>query len=92
MLRATPPDAANRRPDMPHKRRRGSDPIRDTVVVETSDGARLRCAISIVGRDDEPRWMILDAKGEQYVGPVVTTDRTPEGIRRLIEEWWETRG
>jgi hypothetical protein len=76
---------------MPHKRRRGNDSIRDTIVVETSDGARLRCSISMIGRETEPRWMILDLKGEQYVGPVVTMDRTPEGIRRLIDRWWTAR-
>jgi hypothetical protein len=32
--------------------------------------------------------MLLDTKGEQFVGPVATPDRTPEGIRQLVDEWW----
>jgi hypothetical protein len=73
---------------MPQKRRRSTDPIRDVVVVETSDGTRLRCSLTAVGRGAEPRWMLLDAKGRQFVGPIATPDRTPEGVRRLVEEWW----
>lgn len=76
---------------MTHRRRRKSDPIRETVVVETSDGTRLRCSVAAIGRGTEPRWMILDAKGEQFVGPVVTTDRSQEAVRRLIDEWWTGR-
>ncbi|HEY4304868.1 MAG TPA: hypothetical protein VGM82_10400 [Gemmatimonadaceae bacterium] len=73
---------------MPQKRRRATDPIRDMAVVETSDGTRLRCSLTAVGRGAEPRWMLLDTKGEQFVGPVATPDRTPEGIRQLVDEWW----
>jgi hypothetical protein len=76
---------------MTHRRRRRSDPIRETVVVETSDGMRLRCSVAAIGRGTEPRWMILDAKGEQFVGPVVTTDRSEEAVRRLIDAWWMGR-
>lgn len=73
---------------MPQKRRRSTDPIRDTVIIDTSDGTRLRCSLTAVGRGVEPRWMLLDAKGEQFVGPVADSDRTPEGIRRLVDAWW----
>jgi len=73
---------------MPQKRRRNTDPIRDMVVIETSDGTRLRASLTAVGRGSEPRWMLLDAKGQQFVGPIATSDRTPEGIRRLVDEWW----
>jgi hypothetical protein len=73
---------------MPQKRRRSTDPVRDMVVIETSDGTKLRCSLTAVGRGAEPRWMLLDAKGQQFVGPVATTDRSPEGIRRQIDEWW----
>jgi hypothetical protein len=76
---------------MTHRRRRKSDPIRETVVVETSDGTRLRCSVAAIGRGTEPRWMILDAKGEQFVGPVVTTDRSQEAVRHLIDDWWMDR-
>ena len=76
---------------MPLKRRRGTDAIRDSIVIETRDGTRLRCAVSSIGRDTEPRWMIIDAQGDQFVGPPVTPDRTPEGVSRLIDEWWAAR-
>ena len=76
---------------MTHRRRRSSDPIRETVVVVTADGTRLRCSVAAIGRGTEPRWMILDAKGEQFVGPVVTTDRSQEAVSRLINEWWMGR-
>jgi hypothetical protein len=73
---------------MTQRHRRANDPIRDSIVIETHDGVRLRCAVSSVGRDTEPRWMIIDAQGEQFVGPPVTTDRTPDSVSRLIDEWW----
>jgi hypothetical protein len=73
---------------MPQKRRRSTDPIRDMVVIETADGTKLRASLTAVGRGAEPRWMLLDAKGEQFVGPVANSDRSPEGIRRLIDDWW----
>jgi hypothetical protein len=73
------------------KRRRETDPIRDIIMVETRDGARLRCSIAAVGRETEPRWMIMDEDGAQFVGPLVTTDRSPDVVSRLIEDWWTTR-
>ena len=73
---------------MPLKRRRRSDPIPDVHIVETADGARLRCTVSSIGRATEPRWIVIDAKGEQFVGPVVAPDHSPEAVKRLIEEWW----
>ena len=76
---------------MPRKRRRSSDPVHDIVVVTTSDGTRLRCSIATIGRGTEPRWMLLDAKGEQFVGPVATPDRSEEGVRRLVDDWWTNR-
>jgi hypothetical protein len=80
-----------RYPRMPRKRRRSSDPVHDIVVVTTADGTRLRCSIATIGRGTEPRWMLLDAKGEQFVGPVATPDRSEEGVRRLVEDWWANR-
>lgn len=72
-------------------RRRASDATQDIVIVQTTDGRRFRCSLSTVGRETEPRWMLLDAKGEQFAGPLATSDRTPEGVRRQIEEWWTSR-
>jgi len=77
---------------MTHRRRRSSDPVKETIIVETPDGARLRCSVATIGRGTEPRWMILDAKGEQFVGPRVGLDRTEGGVQRLINDWWVNRG
>ena len=79
------------KPNMPRKSRRSSDPIRDMVVVEMSDGTKLRCSLTSLGRGVEPRWMLLDAKGEQFVGPIATPDRTPEGVQRLVDEHTQGR-
>lgn len=73
---------------MPRKHRRSSDPNRDIIIVTTSDGTRLRCSIATVGRGTEPRWMLLDTKGEQFVGPLATSDRSEAGVQRLVDEWW----
>ena len=72
------------------KRRRGSDPIHDLIVIETADGTRLRCSIAAVGRETEPRWMVMDEDGAQFVGPVVTSERDADTVTRLIQEWWTT--
>ena len=74
------------------KRRRRTDAGATTIAVTTSDGHRFRCAVSAIGRESEPRWMLLDPDGKQWVGPVVTSDRTPEGVQRQVDEWWQQRG
>jgi hypothetical protein len=73
-----------------HRRRR-EDTDADAVVVTTDDGTQLRCSIAALGRETEPRWVVFDSKANQYVGPVVDTDRSPEAVKRLITEWWATR-
>jgi hypothetical protein len=73
---------------MTHRRRRTSDTVKEIIIVQTSDGARLRCSVATVGRGTEPRWMILDSKGQQFVGPRVGLDRSEEGVQRLINDWW----
>lgn len=70
------------------RRRRREDEEVDSVVVITRDGTRLRCTISAIGREEEPRWMVMDSTAHQYVGPVVESDRSPEAIQRLISSWW----
>lgn len=77
---------------MTHRRRRSSDRVKETIIVETTDGARLRCSVATVGRGTEPRWMILDAKGEQFVGPRIGLDRSQAGVQQLINDWWTSRG
>src|SRR3954471_2642448 len=72
------------------KRRRGSDPIHDLIVIEAPDGTRLRCSIAAVGRETEPRWMVMDEDGAQFVGPVVTSERSADAVTRLIQDWWAT--
>jgi hypothetical protein len=72
------------------KRRRGSDPIHDLIVIETADGVRLRCSIAALGRETEPRWMVMDEDGAQFVGPVVTSERDADAVTRLIQDWWAT--
>jgi hypothetical protein len=71
------------------KRRRESDKIQDALIVVTSDGTRLRASLSSIGRDDEPRWILLEASGQQHIGPVATPDRSAEAVTALIEQWWK---
>jgi hypothetical protein len=61
------------------------------MAVTTSDGHRFRCSVSAIGRETEPRWVLFDVTGQQYVGPVVTPDRTPEAVQRQVDEWWQGR-
>ena len=58
------------------------------MVVTTDDGKRWRCSLSTIGREGEPRWMLIDADGVQYVGPVGLPDKSPETVQRLVSEWW----
>jgi hypothetical protein len=74
------------------KRRRESDEGPTTLVVTTSDGHRFRCSISAIGHEDSPHWVLLDVSGAQYMGPAVTSDRTPDAVTRQVEEWWQSRG
>lgn len=76
---------------MPMRRRRKSDPTPDALVVVTDDGVSLRCSVAAIGRGSEPRWAILTASGEQFVGPVVESDRSPDTVKRIINEWWAAR-
>ena len=71
------------------KRRRRSDKFVEPMVVTTPDGTRFRCSISWLGRETEPRWVLLDSSGVQYVGPLVEPDKSPEAVERLISTWWE---
>lgn len=73
------------------RRRRRGDADQEEIVITTDDGVQLRCAVAAVGRETEPRWAVFDSKANQYVGPVVQADRSPETVKRLITEWWATR-
>ena len=59
------------------------------LVVTMDDGMKFRCSVSALGRETEPRWMLLDADGVQYVGPIVEPDKSPEAVERLVSEWWK---
>jgi len=54
-----------------------------------ADGTRFRCSLAALGRETEPRWILLDTNGAQYVGPAVEPDKSHEAVERLISAWWE---
>lgn len=70
------------------QRRRRSDKFVEPFVVTTEDGTRFRCSVSALGRETEPRWVLLGSDGVQYLGPPVEADKSPEAVERLIRDWW----
>ena len=70
------------------QRRRRSDKFVEPFVVTTEDGTRFRCAVSALGRETEPRWVLLGSDGVQYLGPPVEADKSLEAVERLIRDWW----
>jgi hypothetical protein len=73
------------------RRRRKSDQVAETVIVTTDDGKTFRCSIASTGRETEPHWALIDEQAEQYLGPPVLPDHSPQTIRRQITEWWQNR-
>lgn len=71
------------------RRQRSSDIVRDTLTIVTDDGARLRCSVSSVGRSEQPRWMIMDQDGNQYIGPVVSGERSGNTDEQQLIAWWK---
>lgn len=69
-------------------KRRLSD---DTLIVTTDDGTMFRCSLSALAREGEPRWVLLDSHGAQFIGPPVTKDRSPTAVRKQINDWWTAR-
>ena len=69
-------------------KRRLSD---DTLIVTTDDGTMFRCSLSALAREGEPRWVLLDSHGAQFIGPPVTKDRSPAAVRKQINDWWAAR-
>jgi len=61
------------------------------MIVITEDGTRLRCTISALGREDAPRWIVMDSDANQYIGPLVESGRSPDAVQKLISSWWATR-
>ena len=72
-------------------RRRRFDKFVEPFVVETDDGKKFRCSVSALGREAEPRWVLLDSDGMQYIGPLVEADKSPAAVERLIDGWWNGR-
>jgi hypothetical protein len=74
-------------------RRRKSDrsvPVKP-MVVTLDDGSVVRCSVASIGREAQPRWVLMDRDGVQYIGPAATTDKSPEAVQRLVSEWWITK-
>ena len=69
-------------------RRRRSDRFVEPLVVTADDGTRFRCSVAAIGRETEPRWVLLDSDGVQYLGPRVEADKSRDAIERLIRAWW----
>jgi hypothetical protein len=71
------------------RRRRRSDKFVEPFVVTASDGTKFRCSVAALGRETEPRWVLFDSDGIQYVGPRVQADKSPAAVARLVSAWWE---
>jgi hypothetical protein len=71
--------------------RRKSDKSLKPIVVTLDDGSIVRCSLTSIGREQQPRWILMDNAGVQYIGPEATTDKSPEGVQRLVSDWWATR-
>jgi hypothetical protein len=78
------------------KGRRRLDKSVEPFVVTAADGTKFRCSIAALGRETDPRWVLFDSDGVQYIGPPVESDKSPEAVERLVSAWWEevkaTRG
>jgi hypothetical protein len=72
------------------RRRKEDSDSADAVIVTTDDGVQLRCSVAALGRETEPRWAVFDSNANQYVGPPVDADRSPDAVKRVIMEWWAT--
>ena len=71
-------------------RRKADRKLRPFSVV-TDDGTVFRCSLSALGRETEPRWVLLDSGGQQYIGPLAEQDKSPDAVRQLVNEWWEMK-
>lgn len=73
------------------RRRRRTDEFAETILVTTDDGKTFRCVIGATGHETEPRWVLMDERAEQYIGPPVLPDHSPEAVQAQIAEWWASR-
>jgi len=71
-------------------RRRRLDKFVEPFVITASDGTRFRCSITAIGRETDPRWVLMDSSGAQYLGPHVEPNKSHEAVERLVSAWWES--
>jgi hypothetical protein len=71
-------------------RRRRLDKFVEPFVITASDGTRFRCSITAIGRETDPRWVLMDSTGAQFIGPHVEPDKSHEAVERLVSAWWES--
>ena len=73
------------------KGRRKSDKSLKPIIVTLGDGSVVRCSLTSIGREQQPRWILMDNAGVQYIGPEATSDKSPEAVEQLVSEWWANR-
>ena len=67
-----------------------SNDIIGPFVITTDDGRMFHC--SVVGETEwERRWLLRDALGRRYDGPDMMAERSPDAVRRLVNQWWELK-
>src|SRR3954470_15886135 len=71
------------------KGRRRLDKAVEAFVVTVADGTKFRCSIAALGRETDPRWVLFDTDGIQYIGPRVQSNKSPEAVAGLVSAWWE---
>jgi len=63
-------------------------------VVTTKDGTVLTCiphAINGVLTPRHWRWILIDQRGSQYVGPAIDNDRQRGSLAKRVSDWWDAR-
>lgn len=71
--------------------RRKADRVLKPFSVTADDGTVFRCSLSTLGRENEPRWVLIDTNGQQYIGPLAEQDKSPPAVSRLVNDWWELK-
>lgn len=71
-------------------RRRRLDKFVEPFVITVADGTKFRCSVAALGRETDPRWVLMDGNGTQYIGPPVEPDKSHEAVERLVSAWWES--
>jgi hypothetical protein len=66
------------------------DKFVEPFVITVADGTKFRCSVAALGRETDPRWVLMDGNGTQYIGPPVEPDKSHEAVERLVSAWWES--